>query len=92
MSDIAIFEHHEFGRVRTLIEDGEVLFGATDVAKALGYSNPHDAVNRHCRGVVKREGVSVTTNQHGVSTFRYYESAIPEIRKKSEILDLIQDD
>lgn len=22
MNDIAIFEHHEFGRVRTLIEDG----------------------------------------------------------------------
>ena len=55
MNDIAIFEHHEFGRVRTLIEDGEVLFGATDVAKALGYSNPHDAVNRHCRYLVKRE-------------------------------------
>lgn len=79
MNDIAIFEHHEFGRVRTLIEDGEVLFGATDVAKALGYSNPHDAVNRHCRGVVKREGVSVTTNQHGVSTEQKVEmSFIPE--------------
>lgn len=78
MNDIAIFEHYEFGRVRTLIEDGEVLFGATDVAKALGYSNPHDAVNRHCRGVVKREGVSVTTNQHGVSTEQKVEMSIQE--------------
>lgn len=40
MNDIAIFEHHEFGRVRTLIEDGEVLFAGSDVASALGYDQP----------------------------------------------------
>lgn len=49
MNDIAIFEHHEFGRVRTLIEDGEVLFAGSDVASALGYDQPHKAVERHCR-------------------------------------------
>lgn len=54
MNDIAIFEHHEFGRVRTLIEDGEVLFAGSDVASALGYDQPHKAVERHCRYGMKR--------------------------------------
>ena len=54
MNDIAIFEHHEFGRVRTLIEDGEVLFAGSDVATALGYSRPNDAISQHCRCTVKR--------------------------------------
>lgn len=49
MNDIAIFEHHEFGRVRTLIEDGEVLFAGIDVASALGYDQPRKAIERHCR-------------------------------------------
>lgn len=56
-----------------------VLFSATDVARALGYSNPYDAIARHCKGVVKREGVSRTTNQHGTTTEQSAEmSFIPE--------------
>ena len=31
------------------------LFCGTDVAAALGYSNPRDALRRHCKGVVKRD-------------------------------------
>lgn len=54
MNDIAIFEHHEFGRVRTLIEDGEVLFAGSDVASALGYDQPRKAIERHCRYGMKR--------------------------------------
>lgn len=56
-----------------------ILFCATDVAKALGYSNPYDAISRHCKGVVKHEGVSQTTNQHGTTTNQTVEmSFIPE--------------
>lgn len=65
---ISVFENAEFGSVRTIEEDGKVLFCASDVAKALSYSNPRDAISRHCRGVVKRDGVSFTTNQHGATT------------------------
>ena len=32
-----------------------MLFCAKDVAVALGYKNPRDAINRHCRYVVKRD-------------------------------------
>lgn len=79
MSNIQIFNNPDFGTVRTLEDNGVILFAATDVAKVLGYSNPYDAISRHCKGVVKREGVSETTNQHGVTTNQTVEmSFIPE--------------
>ena len=79
MSNIQIFDNPNFGTVRTLDDNGVILFCATDVAKALGYSNPYDAISRHCKGVVKHEGVSQTTNQHGTTTNQTVEmSFIPE--------------
>ena len=45
----------EFGKLDILIEDGKELFPANECAKMLGYSNPKDAVGRHCRSVVKRD-------------------------------------
>ena len=68
MNKLQIFNNPDFGEVRTLEENGKVLFCATDVARSLGYSNPYDAIAKHCKGVAKREGVSFTTNQHGVTT------------------------
>lgn len=53
MDNLQLFQHPEFGRIRTLIEDGKTLFAATDAANALGYAKPHDAVARHCRYPVK---------------------------------------
>src|SRR5699024_12737276 len=67
MNNLTIFESPEFGSIRTVEEDGKVLFCAKDVASAMGYKNTRDAINRHCKGVVKRDGVSRTTNQHGVT-------------------------
>ena len=49
MNKVSIFEHPEFGRIRTLEIDGKIWFCASDVAAALGYSNPRDAVVRHCK-------------------------------------------
>lgn len=63
-----VFNHEQFGNVRIIEEDGKVLFCAVDIARALGYSNTRDATGRHCKGVVKCDGVSMTTNQHGTST------------------------
>lgn len=54
MSNIQIYSNDTFGSVRTVYEGDDVLFCASDVAKALKYSNPRDAVSRHCRCVVKR--------------------------------------
>jgi len=35
-------------------EDGEPWFVGKDVAEVLGYVNPTDAMNKHCKGVAKR--------------------------------------
>jgi prophage antirepressor-like protein len=79
MNEMQVFNNPEFGSIRTIEENGIILFCATDTARALGYSNPRDAISRHCRGVVKRDGVSLTTNQHGVTTEQKSEmSFIPE--------------
>lgn len=43
MSTLTVFENETFGSVRTLDEDGRVLFCGNDVAKALGYKRPADA-------------------------------------------------
>lgn len=53
-NQVQIFENEQFGKVRIIDEDGKVLFCGTDVAKALGYARPNDAVSRHCRATVKR--------------------------------------
>ena len=55
MNDLQIFTNPDFGEVRTIEENGAVMFCGSDVAKALGYSNPRDAISRHCRDVVKRD-------------------------------------
>lgn len=44
-----IFESKEFGQIRTLIIDGVVWFVGKDVAKALGYKKPENAVRSHVR-------------------------------------------
>ena len=52
---LQVFNHEQFGDVRIIEEDGKVLFCGSDVAKALGYENPRDAIRRHCRCVAKRD-------------------------------------
>lgn len=53
MSNITVFNNEAFGALRTIEKDGEIWFIASDVARALGYSRPADAVSQHCRYTVK---------------------------------------
>ena len=55
MNELQVFQNEKFGQVRTIEEDEKVLFCGADVAKALGYTNPRDAIARHCRCVMKRD-------------------------------------
>lgn len=54
MNKLKFFENTEFGSVRTLEENGKILFCGSDVAKALGYKEPHKAISRHCKVGMKR--------------------------------------
>lgn len=53
-SGMQIFKNEQFGEVRTIEENGKPLFCGSDVARALGYSRPTEAVSRHARGTLKR--------------------------------------
>lgn len=54
MNIIQIFNNKQFGQIRTIEEDGKILFCGNDVAKALGYKVPKDAIAAHCKGAVIR--------------------------------------
>lgn len=54
MNELMVFTSSEFGEIRTIEENGKVLFCGSDVAKSLGYRKPSDAVTAHCRYTVKR--------------------------------------
>ena len=48
---IQIFENEEFGAIRTMSdEQGNPLFCGKDVAEALGYKKPQEAINQHVDG------------------------------------------
>lgn len=50
MNDIQKFTNDEFGTIRTVEQDGKVMFCGKDVATALGYKRPKDAIAAHCKG------------------------------------------
>lgn len=67
MNELQIFNSEEFGDIRTAEIDGKPYFVGTDVAKALGYSNPRKAILDHCKGVTKRD----TPTSSGVQSMSY---------------------
>ena len=63
MEQMEIFKNPEFGSIRTLEHDGKVLFCGTDIAAALGYTNPRKAVRDHTRGGTKCSIPTTSGNQ-----------------------------
>ena len=84
-----VFDHEQFGQVRVVIVDGEVKFVGTDVATALGYTKPADAVRKHVpdkfKGVSKMEtpgGVQSVTLIDEAGLYRLtLRSKLPEAEK-----------
>lgn len=71
MNNLQVFKNEQFGEVRTIEENGKILFCGSDCAKALGYSRANDAVSAHCRYTVKRR---IATKQGNMSEMSF----IPE--------------
>lgn len=67
MNEIKIFENPEFGQVRIIVdENNNPYFAGVDVARALGYKRPGEAVITHCKsdGTVKHR----IANSNGVGS------------------------
>ena len=67
MNKLQIFNNEHFGQMRTLTENGNTFFCGSDVAKALGYARPNDAVSAHCRSTVKRRIATAQGNEAEMS-------------------------
>lgn len=67
MDELKVFKNSEFGVVRTVEVDGKPYFVASDVANALGYSNPRKALSDHCKDVTKRD----TLTSGGMQSISY---------------------
>ena len=61
MGALQIFENAEFGKIRTVVLDGEPWFVGKDVAAALGYSNASKALNDHVDEEDKLNNVSLSS-------------------------------
>lgn len=58
MSNLIPFQF-ESTSVRVVTDEhGEPLFVGKDICEALGFANPNDAMNKHCKGVAKRYPLS----------------------------------
>lgn len=53
MNNITTFNNNLFGSVRTLNIDEKYYFVGKDIAEALGYKRPSDAIAQHCKHTVK---------------------------------------
>lgn len=58
-NEIEIFKNDEFGEVRTLLINDKPYFMANDVAKALGYAKPNNAISTHCKAALK-QGIPIS--------------------------------
>ncbi|GHU69998.1 hypothetical protein FACS1894184_14820 [Clostridia bacterium] len=65
MKELQLFTNHEFGEIRAIEIDGKPYFVGVDLARALDYPKPSQAVIDHCRGIRKTGIAHLQTNQHG---------------------------
>ena len=103
MNEIQIFNHADFGQIRTVNIDGEPWFVGKDVAQVLGYNNTRDALHRHidsddkrASGITTPSGVQEMTiiNESGLYSL-ILSSKLPSAKKfkhwvTSEVLPSIR--
>lgn len=104
MNELQIFNNPDFGNIRALEINGDPYFVGKDVAEALGYSNPRDALAKHVddedkNSVAFHDGTSgnpnmTVINESGVYAL-VFSSKLPKAREfkhwvTSEVLPTIR--
>ena len=85
MNELMIFENPKFGNVRTITENSKTLFCGKDVAAALGYAKPQNAVTAHCRCALKRGIPHPQAPDKTIEMLFIPESDIYRLAAKSEL-------
>ena len=73
MNNLRVFSNEEFGELTVIVKNNKEYIEAIEVATILGYSNPRDAIRRHCEidGVVFHDvGVVTGTRYDGSELFQ----------------------
>ena len=88
-NQIQLFDSPQFGRIRVVTnENGAPLFAATDVASALGYTNPPKAVADHCKsGNITKRYVAHSNGIGGVNVLFIPESEVYRLVMRSCLPD-----
>ena len=74
MNKLQIFSNEDFGEVRTIEENGKVLFCGSDIAKALGYKLVDKAIRDHCKDPYRLKrtvGVETGIKRDGSPAIQY---------------------
>lgn len=56
-SNLMRFENAVFGEIRVIEVEGKPYFVGIDIAKALGYAKPNNAINSHCKHTTLKQGI-----------------------------------
>lgn len=94
MKELEIFKNEEFGAIRTILVDEKPYFCGTDVAKALGYAKPNNAISTHCRATLK-QGIPISGKIQEVWTIFVLENLHMKLhmepRRNRQLLLLVRD-
>ncbi|WP_249540511.1 BRO family protein [Escherichia coli] len=60
MSDLMVF-NFDNNQITAVIYDGKPAFVAVEVAKTLGYNDEHQALNKHCKSLIRLDSVETTS-------------------------------
>ena len=87
MESLKLFRNDFFGDILVIVKNNKEYFDANSVANVLGYSNPRDAIIRHCKeeGIILHE-VGVPAHIKG---YMYLREAISMVYNSVEILGSI---
>lgn len=62
-SNVELFNHAQFGTIRTFDDGARIWYCGIDVARALGYAKPLNAIKAHVRAYTLKRGVGVVTGK-----------------------------
>ena len=75
--EISTFNNTEFGEIRTIQKNGEVLFCGKDIAAALGYADPKKAIIQHCK---ENHQYKISHQRHEAKAYSVCYQSVPDIQ------------
>lgn len=88
MNELQIFKNEQFGEIRTITKNNEIMFVAADVCKALEIKNQRDAVSRldnDEKGVVLTDTLGGKQNMNVVNEYGLYNLVLSSRKPEAKV-------